>query len=29
MKYNKITGTILIVLSLVDLKLSFDIVNRL
>ena len=29
MKYNKITGTILIVLSLVDLKLSLDIVNRL
>ena len=29
MKYNKITGTILILLSLVDLKLSLDIVNRL
>jgi len=29
MKYNKITGTILILLSLIDLKLSLDIVNRL
>ncbi len=29
MKYNKITGTILIVLSLVDLKLFLDIINNL
>ena len=28
-KYNKITGTILILLSLIDLKLSLDIVSRL
>ncbi len=28
-KYNKIIGTILILLSLMDLKLSFDIVNNL
>ena len=27
-KYNKITGTILILLSLVDLKLSLDIINN-
>ncbi len=29
MKHNKITGTSLILLSLIDLKLSFDIVNSL
>ena len=29
MKYNKISGTILILLSLLDLRLSFDIINRL
>ncbi len=29
MKYNKITGTVLILLSLIDLKLSFDIINAL
>jgi hypothetical protein len=29
MKYNKITGPLLIILSLMDLKLSFDIVNML
>lgn len=29
MKYNKITGTILILLSLLDIKLAFDIVNKL
>ena len=29
MKYNKITGAVLILLSLVDLKLAFDIVGML
>ncbi len=29
MKYNKITGTVLILLSCLDMKLCFDIVNKL